>query len=214
MRRTAALLGLLSLVLASCSPVTLDDPEPTGGTTAPPIVGSAFQTFSNCDDLLSYYIEEAVEIVGPWGLGGMFWAFDTVAAEASEDRAGSGGGDGRSFTESNNQVVGVDELDTVKTDGNRIYSIASGALRIALVGDPGITMAGKVSFDWWPQGMLLEGNTVIVIGQVWSDQVSPISDRGIAPGYSHSIIRLVQIDVSDAANPRITRSPASTPSPS
>ncbi len=206
MRRTAALLGLLGLVLAACSPATIDEPDPAGGTTAPRIVGSAFQTFSNCDDLLSYYIDEAVEIVGPWGLGGgMFWAVETAAAESTDDRGGVGGGDGRSFTESNNQVLGVDELDTVKTDGNRIYSIASGALRIALVGDPGITMAGSVPFDWWPQGMVLEGNTVIVMGQVWSDQVSPMSDSRIAPGYSHSIVRLVQIDVSDASNPRIIR---------
>ncbi|HVR31860.1 MAG TPA: beta-propeller domain-containing protein [Acidimicrobiia bacterium] len=210
MRRTA-LVGLFGLMLAACSPAVIEDPEePAPDPTSPVIVGSAFQTFSNCDDLLEYYISEAVDIVGPYGLGGPIWMFGertAVDTAAAEDSAGSGGGADRSFTESNNQVTGVDEIDIVKTDGNRIYTIVDGTLRVGTVGDPGITIAGSLSFrDWWPQGILLEGNTVLAVGQIWGGDVTPLaSDSRIAPGYSTSITRIAQIDVTDASNPRIVR---------
>ncbi|MEX2280715.1 MAG: beta-propeller domain-containing protein, partial [Acidimicrobiia bacterium] len=113
----------------------------------------------------------------------------------------------RSFTESNNQVSGVDEIDIVKTDGNRIYTVVDGVLRIGTVGNPGITMAGSLAFgDWWPQGILLQGDTVIAVGQIWGGDVTPLaSDSRIAPGYWTSITRIAEIDVSDAANPRTVR---------
>lgn len=204
MRRTAIL--LIGLILAACSPATFDDDPPT--TTRPPIVGAAFQTFSDCDDLLEYYISEAVDIVGPYGFGGnmlMFAERSAVDTAAAED--GVGGGADRSYTESNNQVSGVDEIDIVKTDGNRIYTVVDGALRIGTVGDPGITITGSLSFrDWWPQGLLLHGDTVLAVGQIWGGDVTPLaSDGRIAPGYSTPITRLVEIDVSDASNPRIVR---------
>jgi hypothetical protein len=206
MRRTSVLFGLLGLILAACSPVTVDEPgsSTTSTTSGQVIVGSAFQTFSNCDDLLSYYIDEAIDIVGPWGLGGHFWIDFAVAAEATDDAGG--GSTARSYTESNNQVVGVDEVDIVKTDGNRIYTIVDGSLRIATVGDPGITMTGRLGLgDWWPQGILLEGDTVIVVGQVW-DRVRPLSEaRILPPGHSSAVTRLVQVDVSNPANPRVVR---------
>jgi len=206
MRRTAAIIGLLGLTLAACSPVTVEEPGSTSTTAPPTIVGSAFQTFSNCDDLLAYYIEEAVQIVGPYGLGGPMWMFfDGVETAAAEDSA-AGGDSGRSFTESNNQVTGVDEVDIVKTDGNRIYTVVDGTLRIGVVGDPGITMAGSISFrDWWPQGILLQGNTVLAVGQIWGEITPLAADSRIAPGYSTPITRLAQIDVSDANNPRLVR---------
>lgn len=212
MRRTAVILGLLGLVLASCSPVTLDDP---GSTTTTPsgdgaIVGAAFQTFSNCDDLLDYYITHALDIVGPYGLGGPMWMFarDGVETAAAEDSVGGGGdASSRSFTESNNQVTGVDEIDMVKTDGNRIYTVVDGVLRIGVVGDPGITIAGSLTFrDWWPQGMLLEGNTVLAVGQIWGGVTPLAADSRIAPGgYSTPITRIAEIDVSDPSNPRVVR---------
>ena len=207
MRRTAAIIGLLGLTLAACSPATVE--ESTTTTTPPTIVGSAFQTFSNCDDLLAYYIEEAVEIVGPYGLGGPMWmAFDDAleTTAAAEDSAAGGDTSGRTFTESNNQVAGVDEIDIVKTDGDRIYTVVDGTLRIGVVGDPGIAMAGSIAFrDWWPQGILLQGNTVLAVGQVWGGEVTPLADSRIAPGYSTPVTRVAQIDVSDANNPRLVR---------
>jgi hypothetical protein len=138
-----------------------------------------------------------------WGFG------DRIEAESAttDDSAATGGGADRSYTESNNQVTGVDEIDIVKTDGNRIYTVVDGVLRVSVVGDPGITMAGSLSFrDWWPQGILLHGNTVLAVGQVWGGDVTPLaSDTRIAPGYWTSITRLAEIDVTDANNPRVVR---------
>ncbi|MEX1043302.1 MAG: beta-propeller domain-containing protein, partial [Acidimicrobiia bacterium] len=168
MKRTAL---VIALMLAACSPVAIDDPD---DPTPPAIVGSAFQTFSNCDDLLDYYVSNAVDMVGPYGLGGHFRMFDDMAEAAADDAGGdTGGGSERSFTESNNQVSGVDEIDIVKTDGNRIYTVVDGVLRVGTVGDPGITMAGSLAFgEWWPQGILLQGDTVIAVGQIWGGDVT------------------------------------------
>ena len=214
MRRSAILIGLIGLIISACGPVTVDEPsDSTSSTTNPAVIGSAFQTFSNCDALLDYYISQAVEIVGPYGLSGpIYWFGGPVAETAAEDSVG--GGDGastRAYTESNNQVTGVDEIDVVKTDGDRIYSVVDGVFRVGVVGDPGITHAGSLRFgDWWPQGILLAGNTVLAVGQTWGGAVPLATDSGvasdrIAPGYSSAITRLVEIDVSDPSNPRIVR---------
>ncbi|MFP5330882.1 MAG: beta-propeller domain-containing protein [Acidimicrobiia bacterium] len=211
MRRSAAVIGLLGIVLAACNPIAVDGPGDGPTTTSRTIVGAAFQTFDTCDDLLDYYISHAVDIVGPYGLGGPIWMFgdavDMAAEESAADTAAGGDGSSRSYTESNNQVTGVDEIDIVKTDGNRIYTVVDGVLRVGVVGDPGITMAGSLSFrDWWPQGILLQGDTVLAVGQVWGGEVTPLaSDSRIAPGYWTSITRIAEIDVSDAANPTIVR---------
>ncbi|HSJ27623.1 MAG TPA: beta-propeller domain-containing protein [Acidimicrobiia bacterium] len=207
MRRIPAFIGLLGLILAACSPVSVTDPDDPEPTDPQVIVGSAFQTFSDCDDLLDYYISHAVDIVGPYGLGGPMWRFDMTAETAASDGVGGGDSASRSYTETNNQVTGVDEIDIVKTDGNRIYTVVDGSLRIGVVGDPGITIAGSLSFrDWWPQGILLHGTTVLAVGQVWGGDATPLaSDSRIAPGYWSSITRLVEIDVTDANSPRVVR---------
>ncbi|MEX2424426.1 MAG: beta-propeller domain-containing protein [Acidimicrobiia bacterium] len=212
MRRSTILIGLIGLIISACSPVNIDEPaaSTTTSTTPPAVIGSAFQTFENCDALLDYYISQAVDIVGPYGLGGPFhWFGGPVAETAAEDSVG-GGDSGRTYTESNNQVVGVDEIDVVKTDGSRIYTVVDGVFRIGTVGDPGITHSGSLTFgDWWPQGILLQGNTVLAVGQSWGGSM-PLADGGIAedriaPGYSSAITRLVEIDVSDVSNPRVVR---------
>ncbi|MEX1043391.1 MAG: beta-propeller domain-containing protein, partial [Acidimicrobiia bacterium] len=52
----------------------------------------------------------------------------------------------------------------------------------------------------------LQGDTVIAVGQIWGGDVTPLAaDSRIAPGYWTSITRIAEIDVSDAANPRIVR---------
>jgi uncharacterized secreted protein with C-terminal beta-propeller domain len=213
MRRSTFLIGLMGLIISACGPGNIDEPaDSTTSTTPGAVIGSAFQTFSNCDALLDYYISEAVEIVGPYGLGGPFHWFGGPVAETMADDSGSGvgGGSGRTYTESNNQVIGVDEIDVVKTDGDRMYTVVDGVFRVARIGDPGITHSGSLSFgDWWPQGILLQGTTVLAVGQSWGGAV-PLVDSGvandrIAPTYSSAITRLVEIDVSDASNPRIVR---------
>jgi hypothetical protein len=67
-------------------------------------------------------------------------------------------------------------------------------------------MAGSIAFrDWWPQGILLQGNTVLAVGQVWGGEITPLADSRVAPGYSTPVTRVAQVDVSDANNPRLVR---------
>ncbi len=207
MRRV--LLPLLTTVLLGAC--TVAGTATTAG--GPTIVGAAFETFGSCDELLTYYIDHAVDLVGPWGLGGSGpIAYATDEALSADTKSGSAAESPQAepqYTGTNVQVVGVDEADIVKTDGRRIFTIADGTLRIGLVAPDGITAGGSLALDMAPQAMLLSGDTVILIGSSFGGVVpmrtEPAaelsSDMAIAP-YGSATSRIAEVDVSDPLSPR------------
>ena len=205
MRRLAALVAL-SMVVAACAS---DDPLATTTTQDSGPIGvfaSELVVLDTCDDLLDYYVSNALEIVGPYGLGGHGgpW-FDTP--DVMEDTA-AGADDGaapsRDYTDTNVQVEGVDEADIVKTDGFRIVTALDDHLRTWEVGDPGATHVGSLQLPFWPQAMFLRGDTVITIGGVWDVRpLGGVAEADIAPSYGSSITRIAQIDISNLADPTI-----------
>jgi uncharacterized secreted protein with C-terminal beta-propeller domain len=202
MRRIAIPIAIAMLVSA-CSGVS------TVGTTTPGLFGASLQTFSQCDDLLAYYVAHAVDLVGPYGLPGygygpmledVAFAPTTTAAAAMTTAAQGEGG----YSGTNLQVEGVDEADIVKTDGDRIFMIVDGVLRVALARPGGVEMAGKLQLNgWWPSQMLLFGDRLLLIGQSWG--TSPIPMETFAPVPSSAVTRIVGVDVSDPYAPRIDR---------
>jgi uncharacterized secreted protein with C-terminal beta-propeller domain len=204
MRRVAALVAM-SMVVAACATqqpadtTAVDDPGPVG------VFASDLVAFDSCDELLDYYISNALEIVGPYGLGGYGgpWFGPDVAMEDAAPAADDSGGAAptRDYTETNVQVEGVDEADIVKTDGFRIVTALDDHLRTWRVGDPGATHVGSLQLPFWPQAMFLRGDTVIVIGGVWDVRPLGAAETSIAPSYGSSITRMAQIDISDLANP-------------
>lgn len=196
MRRASpfTLLPVLGL-LAAC----------TGSASTPAVVGAAFETFASCDDLRDYYVDHAVDLVGPWGLGsGGGYPVPLAADGAREEAAGEATApESPSFTGTNIQVEGVDEADIVKTDGRRIFTVADGTLRIGIVTPEGVAAAGSLPLDVAPRGMLLHGDTVVLIG---GSSGPVILERGmaapdIAP-WGSATTRIVSVDVSDPASPR------------
>lgn len=226
MRRYPTLIAVLALVAAACAPATGDTTTSTTGDTGsgtPGIFASAYlQTFGACDDLLQYYIDQALPLVGPYGLpgGGPYYAERLFAEDAAGVRregaattapasaiAGEGGVD---YTGTNTQVAGVDEADIVKTDGRRIFVLVDGQLRIAHPTDDGVAFDGSLRFeDWWPSDMLLHGDTLLLIGQDWSGSGGPVplaESRIAGPDYGGSgVVRIVEVDVSDVDRPQIAR---------
>lgn len=199
MRKLIASTATLILLVTACDQATTTTTEPLE------VFAAGLQTVEDCDELLDYYITHGVSIVGPYGLGGHFWPapFETAVAE---DAAAAGDGQ-RSFTGTNVQVSGVDEADIMKTDGNRIFSIVDGSLRIAIVDDDGVEMAGSLNLDWWPQGMLLAGDTILLVGGSWGAPVPAAveEDSRIAPSYQSPTVRIVEVDVSDPNSPNVRR---------
>ncbi len=112
--RTLTLAAALVLTLSACTSTgggggtdpTLDA-GPTSSTGSgnggsqpfgqtPSLVAASLQVANDCDDLLDYFIKQALEQVGPWGLQGGGFAFRDFgfAEEAAADTASQGGGDG------------------------------------------------------------------------------------------------------------------------
>lgn len=83
---------------------------------------------------------------------------------ASEPQAQSGFSAPRSDTSQTNvQEAGVDEPDTVKTDGDRIFALDEGRLHAVEARDGPLRLLGSIAVDGYGQQLLLRGNTVLVI---------------------------------------------------
>ncbi len=221
MRRLIALIAGLGLVAAACA--TTAETPPTSrpgrdpGATTPGVFASAYvQGFAACDDLLRYYIDQALPLVGPYGLpgGGPYLTVtadaDMVRRAAAEAPQGAAAEAGVEYSGTNVQVAGVDEADIVKTDGKRIFVLVDGRLRIARPTEDGVAFDGSLRFDdWWPSEMLLFGDTVVLIGQDWSGDGGPVplaESRVAGPAYGGSgVVRIVEVDVTDVDRPRILR---------
>ncbi len=153
-------------------------------------------TFGSCEDLLGYYIENALERVGPYGLGGdrlirvFFGQDEAMATEDSMAVASATSQSDSSFSGTNVQVAGVDEADLVKTDGRHIYSVldTQNLLRIVEVSDGGVRVLSSLDVGFRPGGMLLWEDTLLLVA---------------GEGRVGSVTRIVQVDVSDRRFPKV-----------
>ncbi len=172
-----------------------------GGTNGGPrLVTVGLRTFPTCDDILDYYIENALERVGPYGLNGPSVTFpegreemmDDAAMSASESSSvtvGSGSSD-PSFTTTNVQVAGVDEADLVKTDGRHIYSIVdnSNRLRIVEVDAGSVRALSSLDVGFSPREMLLYEDKLLLFSTEW--RVGPVTNIAL-------------VDIADRESPRL-----------
>lgn len=152
------------------------------------LLTSALSGFDGCGELLDHLRSEGAERVGPWGFNdgwyGGWWPvdgplavaedttadFDTAEAAPSLAQGGDDGGaeltEGVDFSGTNVQETGVDEADVVKTDGERVYIVASGELVIVDVETRAVV--GTVAV---PQGdraeLFLDGDDLLVVNQGW-----------------------------------------------
>jgi len=79
-----------------------------------------------------------------------------------------------SHSETNAQVAGVDELDTVKNDGSYIYTVTNNTVAIVLAYP--VTEAkllAHVSVNGTLQGIFVDGNKLVVVSQQYQQYPSP-----------------------------------------
>lgn len=190
-------------------------PLPDGTRT----LSSDLVGFDDCEELLGHYRDTALRLVGPYGIesygygGGGMWAGGDMAEEASEAGGGApapvpaqrSAGDDASGT--NVQEEGVDEPDTVKTDGEIALSIARGGLQVVdLTGaEPRLAATVDLGLDD-PYGyqlaseLLLQGDDVVVLTNV----VTAIEPDDPGGQYREELgTRLVHVDVSDPDGPEV-----------
>ena len=190
----------LTILAAACA---ADGTQTTSTTRNSATIGSPTGVFSSeltqiedCDALLEYYQAQALELVGPYGLGGYYGvplARDGIAMlETAVTSAVSEATGPVSNTHTNIQVAGVDEADIVKTNGEYIYTATENVLHISLIDSGRVWNDGSLSLDFWPQSMFLYETTVILGGQYWN-------------GGNSQVTRFIEVDVSNAENPQVIR---------
>jgi hypothetical protein len=163
-------------------------------TTRPlpePIARLRLTAFGSCDAIIDYAKTEAAKLVGPYGVpgvggpiaytvsnvatGGLTNVTATTIASpalattdksvtAAPAQSGSGSTAAPAFSGTNVQEAGVDEPDSVKTDGHTVFAIEQNKLWAATADGTPQTM-GSLSFaNFSPTEMLLAGDRLVVFG--------------------------------------------------
>jgi len=111
---------------------------------------------------------------------------------------GSGGASPESYTTTNVQEAGVDEMDIVKTNGRNIYYLNHQEL-MCLKSWPAeeSSILSRMSLDGYPQGLLLDGDILVVISSIW--------DYGEDDPRFQAGSRVDLYDVSDPGEPLLLR---------
>ncbi|TNM36440.1 hypothetical protein FHP29_20080 [Nocardioides albidus] len=166
---------------------------------------------ASCDDLLASYVERGLEAVGPWGWGPGDIVYATSEAPGAmedgggqADRSGAAGSPpqsptapqtGRqvsSETGTNVQEAGVDEPDTVKTDGTVLVVVRDGRLEVYDVTGSSTTKVSSVDLPGVEDPeILLTGDTVVAIG---GDERAPAEVPGT---------RVLTVSIADPAAPEV-----------
>ena len=172
---------------------------------------STLQNFDGCDALLAHIQAEAISRVGPYGLDddrfGLFpGARAVAAAEAAVDADfaaaesapadGASGGDGAGGPDvsgTNVQVIGVDEPDIVKTDGQRIIVVREGTLTVVDITGSKPAITGRVLLgERWGGELLLHGDRVLVINNHYGT-IRPLAADAAGRRYDRDIVIIDEI---------------------
>ena len=186
---------------------------------APPASADSLSRFGSCAALRDWYVDHGVDEVGPYGWNGpMMYAVrdgfgameDAGAVPLASDSAASSTAEGRasSTTGTNTQEVDVDEPDRAKTDGRRVVRLVDErAVVVSDVTGEQPRELGRLSLpvDVYGGELLLAGDHVLVSqagGWAGPEEGDVAFDRAMP---SMGGTRIIDVDISDPARPRIAR---------
>ncbi len=159
------------------------EPRSQGSIPTDLIRTAALSKPESCDGLLELLQKNALAQVGPFGLGGGGGYYGPMAdmkmASTSSDMAFTGGevesapvrGE-QSFSSTNTQVAGIDELDSVKTDGTTAWVLQDNTLRAVTLGESP-TIAASRTFDNYGVQLLLVDGQLIVFSASYAESEEP-----------------------------------------
>ncbi len=178
-------------------------------------VGEELRSFRSCEALEIYletdrydygYGIETEESVSFDTSDAILAPSGTAKSAAPVTTGGGGGSD--DFSTTNVQVEGVDEADIVKTDGEYIYIVGSGTVRVVKAYKPSVMReVDSIAFtdeDFYPEDMYVDGerDRLVVMGYTYGD----IVPYGVYayPSYG-SASRVYIYDISDPENVELIR---------
>ena len=207
-RRTLAVLGA-GLASAVAGGTVLAAP-----TLSPPAAAGELPTFTDCRELLAWYVDGTLPMVGPWGLDSPgYYAMEgqrsMLSSTAAEDSAAAPDqAVGNGATGTNVQEAGVDEPDVAKTNGTIVVHIANGDVVVTdLDGPPRELSRVPLSGRQGNPELLLVGDKVVVLSDdsYYGGVPAPMESRIMAPEFNTGQGRtsVMVIDITDPAAPRI-----------
>ena len=184
-----------------------------GGTAGHSATSTASRlvAFRSCGDLLGYVKSQAAPLVSPWGFGrsplirgglppGV--AIPGAAAKTSDTTPTQG----VDYSGTNVQEQGVDEPDSVKTNGTTLFAVAGGRLNAVDVTGTRPRLLDSLTLDaGWSHELLLAGDRLLVLsrGGYW---LTPLpAATAIAMPYFPAKSVLSEIDVSNPKALRLVR---------
>ena len=175
--RLLAVAALLALAFTAFTAV------PAG---AKPRAAKRLKAFGSCQRLVGY----AARHVPPAPVRRDLPPFSPENPAAAMPMPVSAEGDagaGEDTSQTNVQEAGVDEPDTVKTDGKTIFALANGSLHAVSARSDSPQLLGTLELDGWGATMLLHGNRMLVLGG------GPLGAR------------MTEVDISDPARMKVLR---------
>lgn len=183
-----------------------------GNDGTPFELATSLQAFDECDDTLAYFKREAPELVlespPTMPLRGAIedFAAPNSAQESTNSAAGLPGssvsttGDGDTdvpdYSRTNVVEAGVDEPDTIKTDGRRIFTVTNSEVQLLEVTPSGAVLRSRLD-NVDAQSILLDKNRLLILGvpepKVLSNDVNNVSYDSSAALY----------DVTDISKPAL-----------
>ena len=188
--------------------------------------GSPMKTFASYDDLKNFLSASGTNNAGsqwnyaPEGTSGQFTRNSNLGLAApvpSTAPTAEIAADSKAFSSTNIQVAGVDEADTVKTDGNNLFMIGnnSQAVYILDANPQNAKVLSKIPFtNAYLSGIYLsaDGSKLAIIGNQWVpyfvDEKLSVGgySLGLAAPYWNTGTTFVYVyDVSNAASPTLAR---------
>jgi uncharacterized secreted protein with C-terminal beta-propeller domain len=196
------------------------------------------RAFASCANLVGYaqshfavthgYAEPPVRpFNGPALLGPPQATNSPASPSPATQGASTGtGGAGTTYSTTNNQEVGVDEPDTVKTDGSTIFTVSQGTLYAvdAKSATPRLLGSLALGANGFGAQLLLRGSRLVVISGAGGPvgvglgvatpasasprapaAIAPISSIYPSPYYYRGTTTLTEVDVQDPAAMKVAR---------
>ncbi|MCA9544433.1 MAG: beta-propeller domain-containing protein, partial [Myxococcales bacterium] len=177
---------------------------------------TSLQAFGDCDELLGYFQEEALSELQHWGwFGGGGFERDAVGAPSMAggegaadpnnqggDLGGLGGQGEVDFSTTNNQEVGVDEPDQVKTDGEFLYVVRHNQLFIYAAAD--LSLQSATNLGTYGARLLLDGDRLAVVADRWDGDLGDV--EGVPARFARTNKAEITVyDIADRAAPQALR---------
>ena len=164
---------------------------------------TSFSRFESAEALSQFLITDALQ---RWS--GLFGQSGWARVATGSDSSPLGLAVANSYSETNVQVTGVDEGDTVETDGNYIYVLSGKKLTIVDARSTDtLSVTGQVSFDEQPVAEYLLGDRLAVLSYAnyyptFGDLRVNTVGMSIMPMWDQHFTLSI-IDVSDRAAPHV-----------